>query len=84
VLIALAVFALVVAFTRYASLASMVSAVTLPASALMFHRPGLIAGLSAAVAVFVVLRHRANISRLLAGTENKIGGRNDAGGQRKP
>jgi glycerol-3-phosphate acyltransferase PlsY len=84
VLIALAVFALVVALTRYASLASMVSAATLPISAGILHRPGLIVGLSIAVVVFVILRHRANISRLLAGTESRIGGRNDTGGQRKP
>jgi glycerol-3-phosphate acyltransferase PlsY len=25
------------------------------------------------IALFVILRHRANIGRLLAGTENKIG-----------
>jgi glycerol-3-phosphate acyltransferase PlsY len=26
-----------------------------------------------AIAAFVIFRHRANISRILAGTENKIG-----------
>lgn len=72
-LIALAAFALVLAATRYVSLGSMVAAVTLPVSAWLLGRSNLIIGVSVAVAVFVVLRHRANISRLLAGTESKIG-----------
>ncbi len=72
-LIAVSAFALVLALTRYVSLGSMVGAVTLPVSAWLLHQPKLIIGVSAAVAVFVVVRHRANISRLLAGTENKIG-----------
>ena len=69
----LAAFALVLAATRYVSLGSMVAAVTLPVSAWLLGRANLIIGVSVAVAVFVLLRHRANISRLLAGTESKIG-----------
>ena len=72
-LIAVTAFALVLALTRYVSLGSMIGAVTLPVSAWLLHQPNLIIGVSAAVAVFVVVRHRANISRLLSGTENKIG-----------
>jgi glycerol-3-phosphate acyltransferase PlsY len=78
VLIAVAVFALMLALTRYVSLASMIAAATLPVSALLLHQSNLIVGVSAAVAVFVVLRHRGNISRLFAGTEGKIGGKLDA------
>ena len=72
-LIALTAFALVLALTRYVSLGSMIAAVTLPVSACLLGRSNLIIGVSAAVALFVVLRHRANITRLLAGTENKLG-----------
>jgi glycerol-3-phosphate acyltransferase PlsY len=71
--IAIGVFALVLALTRYVSLGSMLAAATLPLSAWLLHRSGLIIGVSAAVAVFVAVRHRANIARLAAGTENKIG-----------
>lgn len=72
-LIAVAAFALVLALTRYVSLGSMVAAVTLPVSAWLLQRSNLIIGLSVVVAIFVVVRHRANISRLLAGSESKIG-----------
>ena len=69
----LASFALVVGFTRYVSLASMVAAVFAA-----FYQ-ALIWGLSPAVwallvmAALLVWRHRANIERLLAGTESKLG-----------
>lgn len=71
--IAVAIFAVVLALTRYVSLGSMLAAATLPLSAWLLHRSNLIIGVSAAVAVFVAVRHRANIARLAAGTENKIG-----------
>jgi glycerol-3-phosphate acyltransferase PlsY len=71
--IALVVFGGTVAFSRYISLGSMIAAVTLPVSALLLHRSPALIGVSVAVAAFVVIRHRANISRLLAGTESKVG-----------
>jgi glycerol-3-phosphate acyltransferase PlsY len=76
-LIALACFFLVIALTRFASLGSMIGAATLPVSAWLLQRSKLLIVVSAAVAVFVVVRHRTNIARLLAGTENRIGRRND-------
>jgi acyl phosphate:glycerol-3-phosphate acyltransferase len=76
------IWALVVRITRYVSLGSLVAAITLPIAFVMMswawqwpldeHYPLL--GLCLALALAVVLRHRANIGRLLAGTENKIGG----------
>ncbi|HEX2853478.1 MAG TPA: glycerol-3-phosphate 1-O-acyltransferase PlsY [Opitutaceae bacterium] len=72
-LIAIAVFGLTLGVTRYASLGSMLGALSLPISAVLLQRPPMLAGLCVAVAIFVVVRHRANISRLLAGTENKSG-----------
>ena len=74
--VAFVVWALAVALTRYVSLASMLAAVSLPVSAYFLHRSALMVGVSAAVAVFVVIRHRANISRLLAGAESKLGQKN--------
>jgi glycerol-3-phosphate acyltransferase PlsY len=59
--------------SRYVSLASIVAAVVLPLSAWLV--PGLpraFAILATVVCSFVILRHRANITRLLNGTENKF------------
>jgi glycerol-3-phosphate acyltransferase PlsY len=72
-LIALAAFLLFLAVFRYVSLASMIAALTLPLTAYLLHQPPMLIGLSGVVALFVIIRHRANIARLLAGTENKVG-----------
>ena len=72
-LVAVTVWGAAVALTRYVSLGSMLAAVSLPASAFFLHRSPLLVGASVAIAAFVVIRHRANISRLLAGTERKLG-----------
>ncbi len=58
--------------SRYVSLASILGSIALPIAAFFFHQPPLLLGLSAVIAAFVVLRHRANITRLLNGTENKF------------
>ena len=72
-LIALAVWGATVLLTKYVSLASMLGAVSLPVTALIMHRSTVLVSVAAAIAVFVIIRHRANISRLLAGTESKVG-----------
>ena len=72
-LVAFGVFAVTAALTRYISLASMLAAATLPVSAFFLHRSPVLIGVSVAVAAFVLLRHRANIARLLNGTESKLG-----------
>jgi len=74
-LITFLVFVVVVSLTRYVSLGSILGAVAeiavfwlvIPSSSLFLKLFGTIAGL------FVIVRHRANISRLLAGTESKVG-----------
>jgi glycerol-3-phosphate acyltransferase PlsY len=58
--------------TRFVSLASMLAAIALPIAAFLFKQPNLLIGLAGAIALFVVLRHRANITRLLNGTESKF------------
>ena len=58
--------------TRYVSLASMLAAIALPVAAFFFRQPNLLIGLGTVIAVFVVLRHRANIARLFSGTESKF------------
>lgn len=77
-LVALAAWGLTVALTRYVSLGSMIAGVALTLAAWLLHSPPVILGASAAVMVFVIIRHRANIARILAGTENKIGAKKAA------
>ena len=76
--VAFALFAVVFAFSHYISLGSIAAAAFL-AVAVWFRWlgcPGPDAPLQAAVisiiASFVIWKHRANIARLLSGTENKI------------
>ena len=72
VLIAAVVWAATFFTSRYVSLASILAAISLPISAFLLHEPPLLVGVSVVIAVFVVLRHRANVGRLLKGTENKF------------
>ena len=84
---ALAVFILLVAWKRYVSLGSISAAASLPAlvSARWWggafrdadgldYGPALLAGVSA-IAVLVTVKHRANLVRLRAGTESRLGAR---------
>jgi glycerol-3-phosphate acyltransferase PlsY len=71
-------FAIVVFFSRYVSLASMVAAVFAPAFYLFGHGVVWQATLPeivclALMAMLLVWRHRENIQRLMAGTESKLG-----------
>jgi acyl phosphate:glycerol-3-phosphate acyltransferase len=72
-IIAIAIWAATVGVTRYVSLASMLGAVSLPVTALIMQRSTVLVTVTAVIALFVILRHRANISRLLTGTESKVG-----------
>jgi glycerol-3-phosphate acyltransferase PlsY len=64
---------LLIAFvSRYSSLAALTAAVLVPIALYMIDMPKA-AGLLALMSVIVFVRHRANISRLLAGTESRIG-----------
>ena len=75
--IGFAVFALVVALTRFVSLGSILAAIAVPAAYLGLYGAGnrLLAGALVAMGALVVVKHRANIRRLLAGTEPRITGR---------
>ena len=82
--IALVVFGVTALVSRYISLASMLGALSLPISAFLLHRSPVLIGVAVAVAAFVVIRHRANISRLLAGTESKVGQKKPDDDSKKP
>ena len=71
-LILLAIFILVVYFTKYISLGSITAAFLLPIFTFFTHRDTYLFTLSVVIAIFVIYRHKTNISRLLSGTENKF------------
>jgi acyl phosphate:glycerol-3-phosphate acyltransferase len=70
----LGVVAWILAFllSRYASLASMVAAISLPILAVVLGEPWPIVVFGVLAAVAVVLLHRPNIGRLRAGTESRF------------
>jgi acyl phosphate:glycerol-3-phosphate acyltransferase len=70
-LAALVVFVIVVAATRQISMGSIVAAGSLPLATWLIEHPPVIVILSTlAAAVFLIYRHRPNIERIRAGTEN--------------
>lgn len=77
---ATAVFALVLLASRYVSAASMAGAITLPLALWRFHASPVVLLAGGVVAVLVVVRHRANLARIAAGTESRVrfGPRNGA------
>jgi glycerol-3-phosphate acyltransferase PlsY len=78
VLIAVVVFAVIVALTRYVSLGSILGTAAVPVALWWFARdsfPPLALALCVAVALLVIIRHHQNIGRLLAGTESRFGAR---------
>ena len=70
--VALAVFVAALLLGRFVSLASMLGAVACFATALATGQPVSVLAFCAIVGGFVILRHRANIGRLLARTEPQI------------
>jgi acyl phosphate:glycerol-3-phosphate acyltransferase len=73
-LVAGVVWLVVAAISRISSLAALAATVVAPIAAVVLEPAG-VAWLVLAIAVLVVARHHENISRLLAGTEPKIGKR---------
>ncbi|WP_093991418.1 glycerol-3-phosphate 1-O-acyltransferase PlsY [Flavimaricola marinus] len=71
-LAACATWAAVAAVTRWSSMAALLAAGFTPVWA-MFLGPGEVIVLTMALAVLIYVRHSANIARLRAGTEPKIG-----------
>ena len=75
--IGLAVWIILVAITRYVSVASIGAAVAVPAAGWwLYVRDGLLLPLALTVlGALVIWKHRANIARLKAGTEHRFGKR---------
>ena len=69
----LATWVIVAAFTRYSSLAAIVAAVFAPFYQLLIWGGGPVAVAVMGMGGLLVWRHRANIQKLLKGTESKLG-----------
>lgn len=83
-LVSAAVWAVVVLTSRYVSLGSVAAACALPVTFLVFawlspswnlSEHYALLGLTLVMTALVLVRHRSNMGRLLAGTENRIAGR---------
>jgi glycerol-3-phosphate acyltransferase PlsY len=80
-LAAIGVFAIVLAISRYVSLASIVGAACYPIFALLLvrgERPWFFIAVQFAVAFLVIAKHHQNIRRLLTGTESRFGAKKRA------
>jgi glycerol-3-phosphate acyltransferase PlsY len=74
------VFAVVVALSRMVSLGSILAALTAIALVCVLEQPWPYRLLVIAGGIYVMVRHRANIQRLLAGTEPRLGQSQSAAG----
>ena len=73
-LIGLAVFLLALLTTRYVSVGSISAAVALPVAVwILPPRNALLGVVMTALGALVIYKHRGNIQRLMAGTENRLG-----------
>ena len=75
-LAAISVFFLVLAISRYVSLASILGAASFPPFAYFLvrgDRPPFFIAVEIAVALLIIVKHHQNIRRLIAGTESRLG-----------
>lgn len=81
-LAAITVFFVVLALSRYVSLASILGAASFPLFAwclpIRGERPTFFIAVQATVALMIILKHHKNIQRLFAGTEHRFGAKQPA------
>ncbi len=73
--VASGVFLIAVWATRYISVGSLAGGMALAGTAVVIDAPAAVAIGASLVFVIILLRHRANVRRLMAGTERRIGQR---------
>jgi glycerol-3-phosphate acyltransferase PlsY len=78
-LLAAATWVVCLALWRYVSLSSMIAALSFPVWAGIIHAPALLIALSALAAALVVWRHKANLERLVLGSEPRFAWKGKAG-----
>jgi glycerol-3-phosphate acyltransferase PlsY len=73
-LIALAVFILAILLTRFVSVGSIAGAIALPTTVLVMTPQNIFLGIvTTALGALAIYKHKSNLQRLLAGTENRFG-----------
>jgi glycerol-3-phosphate acyltransferase PlsY len=78
-LIALVVFILAVVVTRYISVGSIAGAIALPAAVWVMTPNNFLLGVvTTALGALAIYKHKTNIQRLMAGTENRFGQKKEA------
>jgi glycerol-3-phosphate acyltransferase PlsY len=78
-LIILAVWVVVIAATRYVSLGSIVASSALPFASWLTHESLIKILVTAAMAALAIYKHKANIQRLLQGTESRLASKHREG-----
>jgi len=68
----LVVFIIILVLTRYVSLGSVIAVFLFPIASLVFGRSIETVVFAVIIAVLIIIRHRANIKRLVSGTESKF------------
>ena len=71
--IALVVFILAILATRYVSVSSIVAAIALPVAVWFTNENLVLRIVTTALCALAVYKHKSNIQRLMAGTENRLG-----------
>ncbi len=78
-LMALVVFILAVLLTRYVSVGSIAAAIALPVTVWVMTPHNLFLGIvTTALGALAIYKHKSNIQRLMAGTENRLGKKAEA------
>jgi glycerol-3-phosphate acyltransferase PlsY len=74
--IALGTWIVLAVLTRYVSIASIAAAIALPTAVWFTHQGDVLLGsVTTALGLLAIFKHKKNIQRLMAGTENRIGGK---------
>ena len=74
VLVGLVIFILAVLLTKYVSVGSIAAAIALPATVWIMTPQNIFLGIvSTALGALAIYKHKSNIQRLMAGTENRLG-----------
>ena len=71
--LSLAVFSIIVLAKRYISLGSMIATASMPVFLSFLPGTRVYVPMGVAMSILVIVKHKENIKRLVAGTENKVG-----------
>jgi len=80
-LCALGIWGIVFAIWRYVSLASICAAVAMPTATWFLAKDTRLFVFAVILGIVIICKHKSNIQRLMAGTENRIGQRKETGGK---